>query len=200
MCLVFRVVNCLSLKWNIFSLILHRWVWYFFYFFRTEFKLISCCAIKFGLVSIINICTSCWSLWIDLERNVTFFILCFIIEWSLFLCILDSSRGLLRLNFVCFVVIIVWGFQITRIIMSLLYLISARLLSLWDYFIRFIVMMIGSLSSKLNVLRWAVMFTWINIKSYHRYKFDKRIYHWNIHKGQYYQSFFLEYTLSFWAK
>lgn len=63
---IFRMVNCLSLEWNLSSFILHRWIWHLFNFFRTEFHLICCSAIKFRFISIINISTSCWSLWINL--------------------------------------------------------------------------------------------------------------------------------------
>lgn len=178
--LVFWVVNSLALKRNLLPFIFHRWIRDLLHFFRTELNLIRCSAIEFCSVSsIINICTSCWSLWIYLKRNIALFVLCFIIERSFFLCILNPHRTLLRLNFICFVIIIVGSFQYIRVIMPLLNFISARLLSLWCDMISFVVMMRGSFSNKLDVFRWAVMFTLIMIKFYHMCIFDKDIFRCN---------------------
>lgn len=187
MWLIFRIVNGLSLKWYFFPFVLHRWIRHLFYFFRTEFNLICCSSIEFRLVSIINICTSCGSLRIDLERYVTFFVLCFIIERCLFLSIFITKGTLLWLNFVSLVIMIIGSFQYIWVIMSLLNLISARLVSLGCDMIRFVVMVGCSLSNKLDVLGRTVMFTWIKIKSYHRYIFDKRIFSRNMRKGPYCQ-------------
>lgn len=187
MWLIFWIVNCLSLKWDLFSFVLHRWIRHLFYFFRTVFNLICCCSIKFRLVSIINICTCCRSLGIDLERNVTFFVLCFIVERCLFLCIFITYGTLLWLNFISFVIIIIGSFQYIWVIMPLLNFKSARLVSLRCDMISFVVMMGCSLSNKLDVFGRTVMFTWIKIKSYHRYRFDKRIFSHNMRTDLYCQ-------------
>lgn len=185
--LIFRMVNGLSLKWNLFPFVLHRWIRHLFYLFGTEFNLICCCSIEFCLVSIIYICTSCRPLRIDLKRHVTFFVLCFIIERSLFLCIFVSDRVLLWLNFISFIIMIIGSFQYIWVVMSLLNFKSARLVSLGCDMISSVIMMVCSLSNKLDVFGRTVVFTWIKIKYYHMCRFGKRIFNHSTQKGPYYR-------------
>lgn len=183
MWLKFRVVNTLPFKWHMLSFIFYWRICHSLHTLWTVFHLICCCSIEFRLVSIINIWSRHWSLRTHLKGNITFFVLCLIIERRLFLCVLIFHWVSLRLNFVWLIIMVVGSFQDIGVVMSLLNFVSARLVWLRLDFIRDVVVMSGWFSYKFDVWGWTVMLTWINLKPYHMCIFGMDTFRHNIWKG-----------------
>lgn len=157
------MVYSFSLEFHFFSIIIiWRFRWYIFLnWFWTKFSFISCCSIKSSFISwVLKSATGLRSINCYLVWNVTFFILCLIIKrFTTFRKFVFIRSSLLRFNFIPRIILFIGSFQSLRIIMSFLNFITTWLLFMCWNLIRFIIMMMCSLSNKFCMFLWAVMLT-----------------------------------------